>query len=374
MFDQRCPISENNCTPAVLLQKQTLANRFTWIDMRLFPVLMIFLALLLTTACHQVTLVVKGIPANTPPGALLFVAGNFNYWDPGDQRFALKLNRDSTYSATLPRGDGTVQYTFTRGDWHSIEADLCGNRTGNRILHYGRNDTVYLTVDSWQDLGPTHCDQVTIIVEKIPESTPAGDSLYLTGTFNNWVADDPAYLIRRNAAGQYYITVPKAGIGAIDFKLTRGSWNSEEVDEYSNLIPNRHFAYGRQDTVRVAVSGWKDIRSANENMVTLWVKVPVNTPVHDKIYLAANFNSWYTRDPSLVLQKSAETGYYTINLPRKAPYVEFKFTRGDWATVEGDRYGNEIGNRSFAFGRKDTLQLQIESWRDVGPIPSAQVR
>ncbi len=342
--------------------------------MRKAPLLLMLLTSFLTAACHQVTLVVKEIPENTPPGAVLFVTGNFNYWDPGDQRFALKLNPDSTYSVTLPRGDGTVNYQFTRGDWHSKEADRCGNPTGNRMLRYQGTDTVFMGIESWHDLGPVHCDQVTFILGQIPAGTPAKDSIYLTGTFNNWLTRDPAYRIQRNAAGQYFVKVPRPGKGAIDFKFTRGNWPTEEVDENGNLMPNRHFAYGRQDTVRVGIGGWRDIRSINQDVITLLVKVPANTPVNDNIYVATNYNGWYTRDPALALRKEPDSGLYTINIPRKVPYVEFKFTRGDWATVEGDRYGNEIGNRSFSFGRKDTLRLQVESWRDVGPVKTAARR
>ncbi len=223
-------------------------------------------------------------------------------------------------------------------------------------------------------MGPVRCDQVTFLLVNIPASTPAKDSLYLTGTLNNWRANDPAYRLRRNAAGQYFIKVPRAGKGAIDFKFTRGNWLTEEVDENGNLIPNRHFAYGRQDTVGIEIGGWKDIRSINQDIVTLLVEIPANTPVNDKVYVATNYNNWFARDPALTLRKLPSSNLFTINIPRKVPYVEFKFTRGDWATAEGDQYGNEISNRSFTFGRKDTLRLRVESWQDAGPVKTTARR
>jgi hypothetical protein len=86
----------------------------------------------------KVTIVVKGIPGNTPRGALLFVAGNFNVFDPGDQNYMLKRNTDSTYSITLPRGSGKISYKFTRGDWTTVERDGCGNEQPYRVFNWGR--------------------------------------------------------------------------------------------------------------------------------------------------------------------------------------------------------------------------------------------
>ncbi len=320
--------------------------------------------------CHQVTLVVKEIPANTPPGAPLFVSGNFNYWDPGDQRYMLKLNPDSTYSARLPRGDGTVFYRFTRGDWHTVESDDCGNATANRKVAYGTEDTVVTSIASWGDLGPVHCGQVTLILDQVPANTPTNHPLYLVGNFNNWNAGDPQFRMTRHPNGTHSITLSQQS-GLLEFKITRGNWETEEVDTYGNVIQNRKFEFGRQDTLRLGVSGWKDFRPSAPVGVTMLVEVPPSTPPGDKVYLAANFNDWFPHDPRLVLRRLPD-GRYTLNLPRKADYIEFKFTRGDWSAVEADAQGNDIENRSFTYGRKDTLFLKVISWRDIASMKSLE--
>ncbi len=326
------------------------------------------LACLALGGCHQVTLVVKEIPANTPPGAPLFVSGNFNYWDPGDQRYMLKLNPDSTYSARLPRGDGTVFFRFTRGDWHTVESDDCGNGVVDRKVTYGMEDTVVASFASWGDLGPVHCNQVTLIIDQVPANTPTDRPLYLVGNFNNWNAGDPQYRMTRLPDGTHSITLSQQS-GLLEYKITRGNWETEEVDTYGNVIQNRRFAFGKQDTLRVGVSGWKDFRPTAPVGVTMLVEVPPSTPPGDKIYLAANFNDWFPKDPALVLRKLSD-GRYTLNLPRKADYIEFKFTRGDWSAVEADAQGNDIENRSFTYGRKDTLFLKVKSWRDIASMRS----
>jgi hypothetical protein len=102
-------------------------------------------------------------------------------------------------------------------------------------------------------------------------------------------------------------------------------------------------------------------------MVTVVLEVPPNTPASDKIYLAGNFNDWLPKDSGLVMNKLPD-GRFTLNLPRKADYIEFKFTRGDWSAVEADAAGNDIENRSFTYGRKDTLFLKVKSWRDIASL------
>ena len=57
-------------------------------------------------ACGEVVVVVDEVPSNTPPGASVYVSGNFNYWDPGDNRYRLERLDDSTWIARLPKGFG----------------------------------------------------------------------------------------------------------------------------------------------------------------------------------------------------------------------------------------------------------------------------
>jgi hypothetical protein len=331
---------------------------------RSFLILVLFLCLL--TGCHQVTLVVTEIPGNTPPGAALFISGNFNYWDPGDSRYMLKFNGDSTYTVQLPRGDGTIFCKFTRGDWHTVEGDNCGNVSSHRQIRYGNGDTVFARIASWGDLGPIRCDQVTFTLEKIPANTPAGAPVYLTGNFNRWNPGDERYRLQRSKEGRYYITLTGQS-GLMEFKFTRGDWSTDEVDTYGNTISNRTFVFGKQDTVLLELNGWRDFKPTNPVMVTVVLEVPPNTPASDKIYLAGNFNDWLPKDSGLVMNKLPD-GRFTLNLPRKADYIEFKFTRGDWSAVEADAAGNDIENRSFTYGRKDTLFLKVKSWRDIASL------
>ena len=61
-------------------------------------------ALLILTSCQQVVVQVDDIPSNTPKDQPIYITGNFNNWDPGEERYRLELNADSSYTIQLPPG------------------------------------------------------------------------------------------------------------------------------------------------------------------------------------------------------------------------------------------------------------------------------
>lgn len=99
--------------------------------------------------------------------------------------------------------------------------------------------------------------------------------------------------------------------------------------------------------------------------VTLKVtSIPLNTSAGSVLYVAGSFNSWNTAVTPLV---SDGAGNYICTIPEGTGTVEYKFTRGSWATVEGNAEGKYIPNRKFTFtGSPQTHSLTILSWEDTG--------
>ncbi|MDZ4667864.1 MAG: alpha/beta hydrolase-fold protein [bacterium] len=99
----------------------------------------------------QVTINLKGVPANTPGSEDIYVAGNFNNWNPGDINYKLK-KVGSTYSIILPAKTGDAQFKFTRATWGKVECTSTGANIANRSFTYSPNLTLNLSIAGWLDL------------------------------------------------------------------------------------------------------------------------------------------------------------------------------------------------------------------------------
>jgi hypothetical protein len=322
------------------------------------------IVLIALVSCHRVVLVVEELPANTPTGEPVYIAGNFNKWDPGASRYQLEFLDSTHYYIALPSGFGRVEYKFTRGDWRTVETDRCGLDINNRSIMLTKDDTIYNRIESWHDLYPLNCEGMVILIDRLPENTPGDADIYFVSNQNNWSLWDKNYLMRRNADGTYELKIPKRNLQDVEFKFTRGSWSTQEVDEYGFEIENRVLPAGNPDMVRIQVANWKDLSDKIESAVTLIVtRVPDNTPPDDPIYVAGNFNGWKEHDELYQLERVGN-GTYRVNVPRQGNLLEFKFNRGYWETVEVARNGRDIDNRTYQYREVDTLELTIERWHD----------
>lgn len=118
----------------------------------------------------QVTFVADSIPAYTPPADYLYIAGDFNGWDPGDIHYRLAKNEDQNWQVTLPaRQEGTqIQFKFTRGSWATVEKGPNGEEIANRTFTYGNGQTVHVIIYNWSGgggTGSTAAENVIIMSE-----------------------------------------------------------------------------------------------------------------------------------------------------------------------------------------------------------------
>ena len=103
----------------------------------------------------QVTFIIDSLPAYTPEGDPIFIAGDINNWDPGDNNFILTKNGDGLYQITLDaKPEGTpILFKFTRGSWETVEKGPEGEEIDNRTFTYGNGDTVHVVIYNWRDNG-----------------------------------------------------------------------------------------------------------------------------------------------------------------------------------------------------------------------------
>jgi hypothetical protein len=100
----------------------------------------------------EIPIRLKNIPENTPPEADIYIAGNFNGWDPGNDSWMMQKDADGTYFIHIPRDRNMLEFKFTLGSWNNVEVDAQGEEIPNRAYHYGDVDSLELKVERWQGL------------------------------------------------------------------------------------------------------------------------------------------------------------------------------------------------------------------------------
>jgi len=95
------------------------------------------------------------VPANTPPGDTVFIAGDFQGWDPG----ATPMTRvdEVTWQFTTTFAEATpIQYKYTRGSWLAVEKDAGCGEIPNRELtvQFGQTGSLDQAdeVGKWRDV------------------------------------------------------------------------------------------------------------------------------------------------------------------------------------------------------------------------------
>lgn len=108
------------------------------------------------------------------------------------------------------------------------------------------------------------------------------------------------------------------------------------------------------------------VQAAAQVAVTFAVRVPVNTPPDATIYLATNAQNWTANAVRLSPQPG---NVWTATVPFAAGTVlQYKYTRGSWATGERDASGGDIPNRSLAVERSGASQSVhdvVARWADL---------
>ncbi|MCB0634663.1 MAG: alpha/beta hydrolase, partial [Lewinella sp.] len=105
--------------------------------------------------------------------------------------------------------------------------------------------------------------QLHVLVNSIPENTPYEAKIFIAGDFNDWASGDPDYQLYSNELGILELQL-QLDAGPIQFKFTRGSWNTAEGNAEGNFRPNRQYNYpGGTDTLWLNIENWEGAVSGN---------------------------------------------------------------------------------------------------------------
>lgn len=99
------------------------------------------------------------------------------------------------------------------------------------------------------------------VITELPENTPHDAQLFLSGNFIKWNSAHPAYQFKHMLDGSYQLTI-QSDLPRIEYKVTRGSWESVEGRESGNARPNRVLYRTNSKSpvdVDIAILSWEDL-------------------------------------------------------------------------------------------------------------------
>ena len=111
---------------------------------------------------------------------------------------------------------------------------------------------------SCSDPAPTNSNTVMIqFLVAVPEETKSDDVIYLAGDLPQVGAWKPAGLpLKRRDDGTYAAIVELPKGKALDYKITRGSWQTVEKGPAGEEIPNRTLALNGNAIEKITVAKW----------------------------------------------------------------------------------------------------------------------
>ncbi|WNG22612.1 carbohydrate esterase [Cystobacter fuscus] len=135
-------------------------------------------------------------------------------------------------------------------------------------------------------------------------------------------------------------------------------------------------ARAAEEKAGFTVERWGPPEGLTGPQTVFLVSVPATTPPDDVLWLSGNQPELGNWNPAGVkLHKAMDNMYATSLSFQPGTSLEFKATRGSWATVEKDMLGQEIDNHVFKTGEDyEHVPFTVEWWADFGSVPPPQVR
>ncbi len=135
-----------------------------------------------------------------------------------------------------------------------------------------------------------------------PTGTPAGDTVFVAGTFQAWNPANPSYALTKQPDGRWTIALDLTPGAPIQFKFTRGSWARVEKDANGNEIGNRTLTPVAGGTYDFTVQRWADLApSTITGNVTTFTWAPFLNGRRVWVYLPPGYDAGTQRYPVLYM-------------------------------------------------------------------------
>ncbi len=101
----------------------------------------------------------------------IYLVGNFNNWNPRDEKYKMSLNENGNYEFNFPweQLPQHTEYKYTKGGWENVEIDKYGNIHGNRKITKNGAASVVDFVPRWRDNWAPYKEEYYPIVELISD-------------------------------------------------------------------------------------------------------------------------------------------------------------------------------------------------------------
>jgi metallo-beta-lactamase class B len=177
----------------------------------------------------SVTFYLTSVPANTPPGATVYLAGSCNGWTTDDPAYAFSYDSATgNYYLALPPGRGTLDYKLCRGSWPTIETDADNLAIPNRRYLFGlAPPEVRLQVLNWEDQGGCIPARQHSASPNVHIVSPAFAMPQLRRTRRVWVYLPPGYA---ETTRRYPVLYLQDGQNVFDqYTSFAGEWGVDET-------------------------------------------------------------------------------------------------------------------------------------------------
>lgn len=112
------------------------------------------------------------------------------------------------------------------------------------------------------------------------------------------------------------------------------------------LILNFNFSFGQPASVKF------EVRIPSEGLLK-----------DSSIFIAGSFNCWNPNDSLYIMQKTGDNLYSLVVPVFDGKKYEYKYTQGDWSSVETSSDGAEIKNRQMTSHDSVTITDTVLKWK-----------
>jgi hypothetical protein len=189
-----------------------------------------------------------------------YAAGDFNDWNVADPNYQFRnLANGKRFLVIRLNDNGEHEFKVTRGQPGTDEANYKEEPIDFHEIGKGsEDDTIHIRIDSWLDAYARQ--RLVFYLIDVPENTPEGAPIYLTGDFNKWNLNEERYKFTYLGDDKYALTIDDFSNYYQEFKITRGSLQTEAVARNGRVPRPQPFAFIRRDTMRLRIERWKDLK------------------------------------------------------------------------------------------------------------------